>query len=729
MRRRVRSTGMSRPRGGRGAFGAGIGQKIHVELDDPITTGRINLVQPINGARDRYITKVEVRFDGNDTVDAELDGSSRTPTGQTIDFGTRTFRTLEIEVTGLNVGSRRLHGFSNAVGFAEVRVRDDATGDPVRVSEAIRMPNDLLDATGTSSLDHPLVVVMSRDRVVPIPPRHDPEPALAREFTLPTARAFALTGTARATSEASADALAALLQGDENDPTVVRADASESLDGCIGCRARSAIDGDLATAWQTPFDEVRGQYVDYDVAAPITFDHMDLAVVADGRHSVPTRIRLEVDGEVRDLALPPIADQPGENATTTVPISFAPVTGRNVRVTIVDIREASTFNFYAQGSSLLPVGIAELGIPGLHARGAGLDARGRVPHRPVAHRRRAGAGADHRLDRGRGRPPAVEHRGVRPGGSEHHAGDRPRRRGPRRGGRARASPRVCSSTASSSRPTRVERRSRSRTVASTGLPATPPPTPTVEVTDDGRSRMRVHVDGADEPFWLVLGQSENAGWRATTDGATLGDRTLVDGYANGWLVDPTQESFDVVLEWTPQERVWASLWVSLAGVIACLAIVAVTWWLHRRGGLARNTAPDPDDGETALEWPGRTSRPRESRAGRGGSCPSRPASSARWLPLRGSVCSSGSRSRSRSDGASRGVFLAIAPAALVVFVGLYIAFAQVRYQTPPVFEWPTVFPRARSLAWIAVLLARCRGRWWTSLGDRGGQARRADPRR
>ena len=29
-----------------GAFGAGIGQKIRVVLDDPITTGRINLVQP-----------------------------------------------------------------------------------------------------------------------------------------------------------------------------------------------------------------------------------------------------------------------------------------------------------------------------------------------------------------------------------------------------------------------------------------------------------------------------------------------------------------------------------------------------------------------------------------------------------------------------------------------------------------------------------------------------------
>ena len=72
------------------------------------------------------------------------------------------------------------------------------------------------------------------------------------------------------------------------------------------------------------------------------------------------------------------------------------------------------------------------------------------------------------------------------------------------------------------------------------------------------------------------------------------------------------------------------------------------------------------------------------------------------------------------------MFLAIAPAALVAFVGLYIAFAQVRYQTPPVFEWPTVFPRARSLAWIAVLLAVA-----AVMVDltRRAAARRADPRR
>ena len=47
-----------------GAFGAAIGQAIRVDLDDAITTDHVNLVQPINGPRDRYITKVKLRFDG-----------------------------------------------------------------------------------------------------------------------------------------------------------------------------------------------------------------------------------------------------------------------------------------------------------------------------------------------------------------------------------------------------------------------------------------------------------------------------------------------------------------------------------------------------------------------------------------------------------------------------------------------------------------------------------------
>ena len=58
------------------------------------------------------------------------------------------------------------------------------------------MPSDLLTAAGAGSLSHRLAIVMTRERVAPIPPRSDLEPTLSREFTLPTARTFTLTGSA-----------------------------------------------------------------------------------------------------------------------------------------------------------------------------------------------------------------------------------------------------------------------------------------------------------------------------------------------------------------------------------------------------------------------------------------------------------------------------------------------------------------------------------------------------
>jgi len=44
-----------------------------------------------------------------------------------------------------------------------------------------------------------------------------------------------------------------------------------------------------------------------------------------------------------------------------------------------------------------------------------------------------------------------------------------------------------------------------------------------------------------------------------------------------------------------------------------------------------------------------------------------------------------------------------APAALGV-AGLWIAVSQIRNHAPPVFEWPTFFPRTRTLGWLAIVL-------------------------
>src|SRR6185295_9836472 len=126
-------------------------------------------------------------------------------------------------------------------------------------------------------------VLMSRQALRPVPPRSDPEVSIARTFELPGARTFALTGSA-SVNPAASDAAIDRARGV---PPAVSADASESLPGCLECRASAAADGDPTTAWNTPFVGVTGQWVQYETPQPITFDRMRLQVVADGRHSLP----------------------------------------------------------------------------------------------------------------------------------------------------------------------------------------------------------------------------------------------------------------------------------------------------------------------------------------------------------------------------------------------------------------------------------------------------------
>jgi hypothetical protein len=90
--------------------------------------------------------------------------------------------------------------------------------------------------------------------------------------------------------------------------------------------------------------------------------------------------------------------------------------------------------------------------------------------------------------------------------------------------------------------------------------------------------VRIRTDG--EPFWLVLGQSLNDGWTAELgDGTSLGEPRLVDGFANGWAIDPEgPTTLTVKLRWTPQRVVWAGMTVSVLAILACLMLL----WRTRR---------------------------------------------------------------------------------------------------------------------------------------------------
>ncbi len=131
------------------------GERLRLDLDSPITTDHVNLVQRLTGDNARYITQATLTFDGGDPVTVQLDNSSRTPDGQTVQFPTHTFSRMEVRVDDTNVGDD-LSGPVNNVGFAEIRVRDDAPGaTDVRVDEIVRMPTDLVRAAGSRRPDAP----------------------------------------------------------------------------------------------------------------------------------------------------------------------------------------------------------------------------------------------------------------------------------------------------------------------------------------------------------------------------------------------------------------------------------------------------------------------------------------------------------------------------------------------------------------------------------------------
>jgi hypothetical protein len=237
----------------------------------------------------------------------------------------------------------------------------------------------------------------------------------------------------------------------------------------------------------------------------------------------------------------------------------------------------------------------------------------------------------------------------------------------------------------------------------TGLGSAPVPTPSVTVVHNGETRIRVHVTGADAPFWLVLGQSHSDGWKATIAHAgSLGPSRLVDGYANGWLVHPKSDSFDVVLEWTPQRRVWAAIWISLLGALACLALIG--WSMLRRRTLAGVSTGAPTDVDVHVEWP---AGPRISGVIRSRDRVVLPilvglAAALVVAPWAGAVAAAAVVLMQWRPPLR--VFVALAPATLITFVTVYVVYLQHHFRFPPVFEWPTLFPLARPLGWLAVVL-------------------------
>jgi arabinofuranan 3-O-arabinosyltransferase len=546
--------------------GKAVGERLVLRPDTPVRTDHVTLAQLPAGLGDRSIEQARLRFDGGEAIDVQLGPDSFTPAGQRVSFPERDVRELEIEIEKVRVPELD-------TGLAVVGLTDVGLGD-LRIRETVRLPLDLVRHAGAQADGHRLDVVLSRLRYDP-GQLQDEELALDRRFVLPNARSFQVSGRARVDPNAPDTVLDDVMGTTTPGATFT---SSDHLFGDLDARASRAFDGDPTTAWSPNFGTQQGRFVDVALAAPATVDRVDLTLVVDGRHSVPTQFTLVADGvPQRTFTIDPDGAADGSTATRRITVPFDPVRGSQFRLYVDEVSPTLGRTARDRAASVAPVGIAEVGLTGVPqpARPATLPGDCRddlveVNDAPVPVRI-VGAAADARrgleiepcgaavaLDRGSNTLRST------PGLDTGIDVDRV----------------VLSSDASGQ--------------------ATPPAVlgapldesgATVRVVDSSPAALDLSVRTDGRPFWLVLGQSADDGWEASVSTGAVGRRQVVNGFANGWLVTPSGAgTMDISLQWSPQRFVWFGFAVSIVAIVACLALVVVGW--RRRN---REPADGPPD--------------------------------------------------------------------------------------------------------------------------------------
>ena len=599
-----------------GIFMDPVGEWWQIAFATPTTTDHVTLVQPQNGDLARWLTQVRLTFDGRSSMVVNLSPSSRTPQGQVVTFPTRAFHELRITILHSS-NDHAPPAQATAVGLAEVEI-------PGRqVAEVLAMPTDLTTTAGPASIANRLTYVMARWQASPFPTRFDPETTIARAFEVPSRRSFSIAGSASLSTLIPDDQVDRLLGSSSGLHGVPVAYSSGRILGGLNRRASATIDGDPTSYWEPGFgaDAQIGSWLRYQVPRQLTFSSMDLQVVTDGRHSVPTEVTVSTNSGSRTLPLPPLPAKRASGATTSVPLSFAPLTGQQITVTFTKVNLRNTVNYNSPIPIAEPIGIAEVGIPGLSAPPAPAVLPGTCQDNLVT------------LD---GNPVWVSITGSTSTAVSNQSVAFTAC-GPSAGGITLGPGlHVLESAAGHGTSTGWNLNTIALDSLAGGaaaplpadgvaVPVQPGAAPEATVSDEHATSQRVtlrHVGGS---FELVLGQSNNAGWQAialppsSARGGTavdLGPPQLIDGFANGWHVTASDlaalgvtksalaasdASFVVALTWTPQSSVWLAIGVSVVALVACLLLSLWPWLRRRRRRDTLEESPSSMPGSDVLD--------------------------------------------------------------------------------------------------------------------------------
>lgn len=572
-----------------GAFSPVHGEFLEIRSASPITTDRIDiaLAYPL---QNRHITEIDVVLDDEQTIrhvfgDAALNGGF-----ESVTFPEQTFSTVQIVIRGTNVGEQITYKGISGVGIAEVRI--DGL-DPI--DEIVHVPSDGIDAFGDQLDQSALTYLFHRQVVNPAEALNtDPELNMIRSFEVPTNRQFGLIGLARLNARLSDAELDQYLQLPGPAEGGVLATSSHRLDGNMNSRASLAVDGDPTTAYTSSMHPRPGITLRYEYGKAVTLDDLVMTVVDTSQYSLPRVVTVTVDGtSLGSFEL--IRGVEHDTGLVDLTAQTGTINGQVIEITVDELEERESTDWFAQLPLTLPFSIAELNLPTVPATNIALESTcidGLVEVNGTSQAVRV-FGTTAQLAAGELVPFAgcdVDGVGVS-SGTQLLTTDRVNGldveyvalRSNEHAAAIFEHPYLASGGSNAAVD---ETATRQVPPLTAGEPATQTgPDTTVERL--GRNTFAYTVNDATTPYWIVLGQSHSLGWEATlSDGTSLGEPVLVNGFATGWLIDPGTHGTSVVVtvDWTPQSVVWAALWLSAVGVLACIAIII---WNPRKATAAQ----------------------------------------------------------------------------------------------------------------------------------------------